>query len=109
MTRKVSGDSLTVPLQRVGRQILHPRGFTGDAGGTGAHQLSREILTLDGDAVLLLQRLVAEAAAQQSVTLVLLLVGLLSGFLRFNGRHGSFLSFGRFVVLFLCICLHHSG
>ena len=109
VTRKISGDSLTAPLQRVGGQILHPRALTGDARGTGSHQLSRQVLTLDGHTVLLLQCLVAEAAAQQAVTLVLLLVGLLSGFLRFMSRHGSFLSIGRFVVLFLCICLHHSG
>ena len=71
---KVLGHALAAPLERMDAQVLLPGGFTGDAGGTGMHQLSGEVLTLDGDAVILLQSFISVASAGVSVGVVLLLV-----------------------------------
>ena len=77
---EVFGHALAAPLVGVDGQVFVPGGFAGDAGGAALHEFGGEILALDDDAVCLFELLVGVAGAGVAFGVVLLLVGLVTGF-----------------------------
>ena len=77
---KVFGHALAAPLVGVDGQVLVPGGFAGDAGGAALHEFGGEVLAVDDDAVCLFESLVGVAGAGVAFGVVLLLVGLVTGF-----------------------------
>ena len=77
---EVFGHALAAPLVGVDGEVLVPGGFAGNTGGAALHEFGGEVLAVDGDAVCLFEPLVGVAGAGVAFGVVLLLVGLVTGF-----------------------------